>query len=108
VIRYLRNAVRALSFAILVMPCTVIGDLGPSGGSSSAAAVNATNDASYDDVQMPAAGGDIPRSFNVPVDGYDYIKREVMVAMRDGVRLNTIIVVPRGSSLAPPMTRFVV
>src|SRR5437867_3755644 len=44
---------------------------------------------------------DIPKTFTAPVTGYDYIKREVMIPMRDGVKLHTVIVVPRGAKDAP-------
>ena len=46
-------------------------------------------------------GGDIPRTFTVPSSGFDYIKREVMVPMRDGVKLHTVIVIPKGAKDAP-------
>ncbi len=46
-------------------------------------------------------GGDIPAKFNPPLTGYDYVKREVMIPMRDGVRLHTVIVVPKGAANAP-------
>ena len=45
--------------------------------------------------------GDIPNTFTVPTAGYDYVKREVMIPMRDGVKLNTIILVPKGAKDAP-------
>jgi putative CocE/NonD family hydrolase len=45
--------------------------------------------------------GDIPRTFKVPQKDYDYVKREVMIPMRDGVRLHTVIVVPKGARKAP-------
>jgi hypothetical protein len=44
---------------------------------------------------------DIPKSFTVPAGGYDYVKREAMIAMRDGVKLHTVIVVPKGAKNAP-------
>ena len=44
---------------------------------------------------------DIPRSFTPPQKGYDYVKREVMIPMRDGVKLYTVIVIPKGASNAP-------
>ena len=48
-------------------------------------------------------GGDIPATF-VPVkDSFAYVKRDVMIAMRDGVKLHTVILVPRGSKRAPMM-----
>jgi len=44
---------------------------------------------------------DIPRKFEPPVEANDYIRREVMVPMRDGVKLHTVIVVPKGAKNAP-------
>src|SRR5262249_19334919 len=44
---------------------------------------------------------DIPKSFNRPTTGYDYIRRETMIPMRDGVRLHTVIMIPKGASNAP-------
>src|SRR6201989_1441734 len=44
---------------------------------------------------------DIPPKFEVPTSAYDYVKRDVMIPMRDGVKLHTVIVVPRGAKNAP-------
>jgi len=44
---------------------------------------------------------DIPKTFATPTAGYDYVKRDVMIPMRDGVRLHTVIVVPKGAANAP-------
>ena len=44
---------------------------------------------------------DIPPKFEAPTASYDYVKRDVMVPMRDGVKLHTVIVVPRGATHAP-------
>ena len=44
---------------------------------------------------------DIPRKFEAPTSSYDYVKRDVMIPMRDGVRLHTVIVVPKGARNAP-------
>jgi len=44
---------------------------------------------------------DIPPRFDAPTTGYDYVKREVMIPMRDGVKLHTVIVVPKGARNAP-------
>jgi uncharacterized protein len=44
---------------------------------------------------------DIPAKFQVPTASYDYVRREVMIPMRDGVRLFTVIVIPRGAKNAP-------
>src|SRR5215471_13367774 len=44
---------------------------------------------------------DIPPKFDVPTSTYDYVKRDVMIPMRDGVKLHTVIVVPKGAHSAP-------
>jgi hypothetical protein len=49
----------------------------------------------------PPADSDIPNYFAAPTSGYDYVRREVMIPMRDGVRLYTVIVVPKGAHNAP-------
>jgi putative CocE/NonD family hydrolase len=46
-------------------------------------------------------GGDIPAKFSAPASDFDYTKRDVMIPMRDGVRLYTVIVVPKGARNAP-------
>ncbi len=47
------------------------------------------------------SGGDIPKTFTVPETHYDYVKRDVMIPMRDGIRLHTVIVIPKGAKDAP-------
>jgi putative CocE/NonD family hydrolase len=44
---------------------------------------------------------DIPKTFTSPVGAHDYIRREVKIPMRDGVKLFTVIVVPKGARNAP-------
>ena len=44
---------------------------------------------------------DIPASYTAPASAYDYVKREVMIPMRDGVKLHTVIVIPKGAAHAP-------
>src|SRR5216110_3369715 len=44
---------------------------------------------------------DIPPKFETPTASYDYVKRDVMIPMRDGVKLHTVIVVPKGARNAP-------
>ncbi len=44
---------------------------------------------------------DIPAKFDFPRDGFDYVKRTVMIPMRDGVKLYTVIVLPKGAKDAP-------
>jgi len=51
--------------------------------------------------QTPPATPDIPPTFRAPTADDDYVRREVMIPMRDGVRLHTVIVVLKGASGAP-------
>ena len=49
--------------------------------------------------QQPA--GDIPTQFKLVDTANDYIKREVMIPMRDGTKLYTVIVIPKNATNAP-------
>ncbi len=53
------------------------------------------------DTRAEASGGDIPQKFTPPVGAFDYTRREVMIPMRDGVKLHTVIMVPKGAASAP-------
>jgi putative CocE/NonD family hydrolase len=44
---------------------------------------------------------DMPAAFAPKTDSFDYIKRDVMIPMRDGVKLHTVIVIPKGATHAP-------
>ncbi len=45
---------------------------------------------------MVQTGSDIPAKWQKPEADYDYVKREAMIPIRDGVKLHTVIVVPKG------------
>jgi putative CocE/NonD family hydrolase len=51
----------------------------------------------------PATGlpSDTPATFEPVTDSFDYVKRDVMIPMRDGVKLHTVIVIPKGAKSAP-------
>ena len=51
--------------------------------------------------QQAYPASDIPSDFTPPIDARDYLKREVMIPMRDGVKLYTVIVYPKGVTNAP-------
>jgi uncharacterized protein len=42
-----------------------------------------------------------PDTLHPATAGFDYTRREVMIPMRDGVKLHTVILVPRGAKGAP-------
>lgn len=49
----------------------------------------------------PTPFNDVPAKFTVPEQETDFIRREVMVPMRDGVKLFTVIMIPKGAKNAP-------
>jgi predicted acyl esterase len=48
--------------------------------------------------QYPALPSETPAEFAAPAAGFNYVKRSVMIPMRDGTRLNTIVIVPKGAT----------
>jgi putative CocE/NonD family hydrolase len=42
-----------------------------------------------------------PQTLTPTNDGFEYVRREVMIPMRDGVKLHTVIIVPKGARRAP-------
>jgi putative CocE/NonD family hydrolase len=58
----------------------------------------ATADAQVADLSQ---GSDIPEQFPATTDAYDHTRTEVMIPMRDGVKLHTVIMTPKG--VAGPM-----
>ncbi|HEX8411940.1 MAG TPA: CocE/NonD family hydrolase [Thermoanaerobaculia bacterium] len=51
--------------------------------------------------QPLAAQSEIPAKFSPATEAFDHERREVMIPMRDGVKLHTVIVIPKGSAPAP-------
>jgi putative CocE/NonD family hydrolase len=49
----------------------------------------------------PALPSETPTQFTLATTGFDYTRREVMIAMRDGVKLFTVILVPKAAKGAP-------
>ncbi|MBS0381796.1 MAG: CocE/NonD family hydrolase [Proteobacteria bacterium] len=50
---------------------------------------------------MIQTGSDIPADWQQPRDAFNYVRSEVMVPMRDGVKLHTVIMVPKGARDLP-------
>ena len=51
--------------------------------------------------QAKSLPSETPEKFTPITDSFDYIKRDVMIPMRDGVKLHTVIVIPKGAKHAP-------
>src|SRR5258705_12880825 len=44
----------------------------------------------------PPPGGDIPKGFSAPRGDFQYVRREAMIPMRDGAKLYTVLIIPKG------------
>jgi hypothetical protein len=56
--------------------------------------------------QYPNYPSETPAKFQPSTSSFDYTRREVMIPMRDGVKLHTVILIPKGAKNAPMlMTR---
>ncbi len=51
--------------------------------------------------QYGALPSETPAKFEPATESFDYIRRDVMIPMRDGVKLHTVILVPKGAKGAP-------
>jgi putative CocE/NonD family hydrolase len=51
--------------------------------------------------QYPGLPSETPSTFEPVTDSFDYVKRDVMIPMRDGIKLHTVILVPKGARRAP-------
>src|SRR6202158_6220364 len=49
----------------------------------------------------PTLPSETPAQFTPATDSFDYSRREVTIPMRDGVKLHTVILVPKGTKNAP-------
>ena len=51
--------------------------------------------------QYPALPSETPARLEPATEGFDHVRRDVMIPMRDGVKLHTIILVPKSAKGAP-------
>jgi hypothetical protein len=59
--------------------------------------------ADVEGVLTPRGQGDIPAKFEAPTDAYDHTRMEAMVPMRDGVKLYTLVMLPKHTQGPSPM-----
>ncbi|TPG39093.1 CocE/NonD family hydrolase [Sphingomonas koreensis] len=50
---------------------------------------------------MVQTGSDIPKDWQQPEDNFNYTRKEVMIPMRDGVKLHTVILIPKSAHDLP-------
>jgi len=51
--------------------------------------------------QYPNLSSETPDHFLAKTDSWEYVRREAMIPMRDGVKLHTVIIVPKSAKNAP-------
>jgi len=51
--------------------------------------------------QAASLSSETPDKLEPVTDSFDYVKRDVMIQMRDGVKLHTVILIPKGAKNAP-------
>ena len=51
--------------------------------------------------QAASLPSETPDKFEPVTDSFDYVKRDVMIQMRDGVKLHTVVLIPKGAKNAP-------
>jgi predicted acyl esterase len=51
--------------------------------------------------KSPALPSETPAKFEPTYEGFDHVRRKVEIPMRDGVKLHTVILVPKGAKNAP-------
>ncbi|MBS0416178.1 MAG: CocE/NonD family hydrolase [Proteobacteria bacterium] len=51
--------------------------------------------------KYPAFPSETPATFQPSSEGFDYERREAMIPMRDGVKLHTVILIPKGTRNTP-------
>ena len=57
--------------------------------------------AAQNSAQTNSLPSETPAQVKPVTDSFDYVKRDVMIPMRDGVKLHTVIVIPKGAKNAP-------
>src|ERR1700693_5906422 len=81
-----------------LLSCLLLGMVGclfVSGGSVCAAAQDVAPS------QYPGLPSEMPAKIQPATNSFDYSRREVMIPMRDGVKLHTVILVPKNAKGAP-------
>src|SRR5450759_1668964 len=91
----LRHCVRVLSVLAPLVGALLFA------GPSAAQAPKATPAPTPQPALYPALPSEMPAKFLPTYDGFDHVRREVMIPMRDGVKLHTVILVPKGAKGAP-------
>jgi putative CocE/NonD family hydrolase len=75
--------------------------IGKTLGAASLAALLMTSAVHAQKAPKPGAYNETPAKLVESTEGFDFERRDVMIPMRDGVKLHTVILVPKGAKRAP-------
>ncbi|MCE2577707.1 CocE/NonD family hydrolase [Gluconacetobacter entanii] len=92
---------RQLPSLAIMVACVSSGTLAERGLAADTQAAAKAAGAPDTSALMVQTGSDIPAHVVFPTNDRNYIKRDVMIPMRDGVKLHTVIVIPKDASGAP-------
>src|SRR5438552_9328103 len=87
---------RERMIAVLIVVCSVLAS-----GNVFSQTSNSDQKKGAQKKQYPALPSETPDKFVPTNDGFDYVRRDVMIPMRDGVKLHAVILVPKGANRAP-------
>jgi len=88
------NRIRLLTFCAAVFLASPF-------ASHAQARSQAATQASHSQPQYPALPSEIPANFDPATSTFNYERRDVMIPMRDGVKLHAVMAVPKGAKNAP-------
>src|SRR5207253_8005703 len=88
----------AFSFTLLLFVLNPFARSSPSRFAAASPSPFAQSPASAQYPQLPS---ETPSRLQRPTEEFDHDRRDVMIPMRDGVKLHTVILVPKGARRAP-------
>lgn len=83
-----------------MMPRRIVAGLRPALFAALLAASGALSATDAPQVRYPDYPSETPAHFRPATGSFDYVEHDVMIPMRDGVKLNTVILIPKGAKHA--------
>src|SRR5262245_29334771 len=91
----MRSMIRVIPATLLLVAFVTLTCVSPLAAQTAAAAQSASP-------KYPNYPSETPDNFKPASASFDYDRREVMIPMRDGVKLHTVVLVPRSATKAKP------
>ncbi len=94
---------RLRQFALFTAACLLAAPLSAEARVEPAVQPGGDIPAHFQPVAPIPKGGDIPQTFTAPRGEFQYIRREVSIPMRDGVKLYAVLIIPKHAGKFPIM-----